>query len=358
MSTETIQMTVERRLQVFVSSTYTDMKDERKAAVEAILEAGDIPAGMELFTAGDITQWKLIQRWIKESDVYLLLVGGRYGTILPRSKKSYTEMEFEFAKKLKKPIFSLVGSEEFIRSKQKRRLLGKAADAKKARRLRTLASKRSVTYFSNRDQIKTQVTQALGPFRSQPGISGWVKAPVDAGPALLFPGAWRVGHGYLPDVEKSHSVAAITGMLWDKPKSILRLGSPYLRYWIESSEDPRLRWLMEHTKHIRVQVALFEVNGRRPRNYEQNRSVIAQQCRAIARAFPARLEFKMSKRASDLSYIIYPLQESNGATSRAMIGIQTQIYNERPFMELVFTSESPPPLALAAAALHEESFHA
>ena len=45
-------MATDKRLQVFVSSTYTDMKDERKAAVEAILEAGDIPAGMELFTAG------------------------------------------------------------------------------------------------------------------------------------------------------------------------------------------------------------------------------------------------------------------------------------------------------------------
>ena len=42
-----------KRLQVFVSSTYTDLKEERQAAVEAILTAGQIPAGMELFTAGD-----------------------------------------------------------------------------------------------------------------------------------------------------------------------------------------------------------------------------------------------------------------------------------------------------------------
>ena len=42
---------MKKKLQVFVSSTWTDMILERQAAVEAILEAGHIPAGMELFSA-------------------------------------------------------------------------------------------------------------------------------------------------------------------------------------------------------------------------------------------------------------------------------------------------------------------
>ena len=42
-----------KKLQVFVSSTYNDLIQDRQAAVEAILTAGHIPAGMELFTAGD-----------------------------------------------------------------------------------------------------------------------------------------------------------------------------------------------------------------------------------------------------------------------------------------------------------------
>jgi len=45
-------MTIHKKLQVFVSSTYRDLKPERQAAVEAILKAGHIPAGMELFSAG------------------------------------------------------------------------------------------------------------------------------------------------------------------------------------------------------------------------------------------------------------------------------------------------------------------
>ena len=62
----------EKKLQIFVSSTYTDLIEERQAAVEAILSAGHIPAGMELFSAGYESQMTVIDRWIDESDVYLL----------------------------------------------------------------------------------------------------------------------------------------------------------------------------------------------------------------------------------------------------------------------------------------------
>jgi hypothetical protein len=82
-----------KRLQVFVSSTFIDLRDERQAAVEAILSAGHIPAGMELFAAGDESQMEVIKGWIDQSDVYLLILGGRYGSIEPKTGKSYVELE-------------------------------------------------------------------------------------------------------------------------------------------------------------------------------------------------------------------------------------------------------------------------
>ena len=78
---------MKKKLQVFMSSTYTDMLAERQAAVEAILRAGHIPAGMELFAAGDDSQLEAIRRWIDDSDVFLLVLGGRYGSIEPKSGK-------------------------------------------------------------------------------------------------------------------------------------------------------------------------------------------------------------------------------------------------------------------------------
>ena len=68
---------LKRKLQVFISSSYSDLIEERQAAVAAILKAGHIPAGMELFTAGDKSQMKIIERWIDESDVFMLILGGR-----------------------------------------------------------------------------------------------------------------------------------------------------------------------------------------------------------------------------------------------------------------------------------------
>jgi hypothetical protein len=102
----------ERKLQVFVSSTFSDLQDIRQAAVAAILKAGHIPAGMELFTSGDTSQMDVIRRWIEESDVYMLLLGARYGSIEPTTGLSYTELEYDYAVSLGKPFFSIVLTEK------------------------------------------------------------------------------------------------------------------------------------------------------------------------------------------------------------------------------------------------------
>ena len=52
---------------------------------------------MELFTSGDESQMDVIKQWIDESDVYLLILGGRYGSIEPKSGKSYTQLEYEYS---------------------------------------------------------------------------------------------------------------------------------------------------------------------------------------------------------------------------------------------------------------------
>src|SRR6266404_3133853 len=110
---------IRKRLQVFVSSTFADLIPERQAAVEAILTAGHIPAGMELFTSGDESQMDVIKQWIDESDVYLLILGGRYGSIEPKSGKSYTQLEYEYALSKDKPLFSCVIQDSAIESRVK-----------------------------------------------------------------------------------------------------------------------------------------------------------------------------------------------------------------------------------------------
>lgn len=107
---------MERKLQVFISSTNKDLVSERQAAVKAILDAGHIPAGMELFKAGN-SQLETIYRWIDDSDVYLLILGGRYGSIDKASKLSYTHLEYEYALSKGIPAFAIVLSEKMLNMK-------------------------------------------------------------------------------------------------------------------------------------------------------------------------------------------------------------------------------------------------
>lgn len=108
---------MKKKLQVFVSSTYEDLIEERQLAVQAILNAGHIPAGMELFTSGDESQKDTIKKWIDESDVYFLILGGRYGTIDKSTGKSYTHWEYEYAGSIGKPRFAVVITEDAIEKK-------------------------------------------------------------------------------------------------------------------------------------------------------------------------------------------------------------------------------------------------
>ena len=110
---------MKKKLQVFISSTYEDMKEERQEAVEAILAAGHIPAGMELFASENKKQWDVIKRWIRESDVFLILLGGRYGSVESATQKSYIHLEFDYATTKKKPIVSIVISPSYLDKKIK-----------------------------------------------------------------------------------------------------------------------------------------------------------------------------------------------------------------------------------------------
>ena len=57
---------MDKRYQVFVSSTYADLKEERSKVIQALMEMDCIPAGMELFPAADEEQWAFIQKVIDD----------------------------------------------------------------------------------------------------------------------------------------------------------------------------------------------------------------------------------------------------------------------------------------------------
>jgi len=97
----------DKRYQIFVSSTLLDLRDERQRVLRVLLELDCIPAGMELFPASDEERWSLIRRVIDDCDYYIVIVGGRYGSVDPEGI-SYTEREYEYAVTAGKPVLGFV----------------------------------------------------------------------------------------------------------------------------------------------------------------------------------------------------------------------------------------------------------
>ena len=167
-----------KKLQVFVSSTYTDLIEERQAAVQAILDAGHIPAGMELFKAGNESQLKTIYKWIDESDVYMLILGGRYGSVESMSGKSYTQLEYEYAISKNIPVFAVVLSESFLTNKVNTLGLTNAMEQKapdKYQAFKAFVMSKIIREVDDCKDIKIEVHAALNEFINDPNITGWTR---------------------------------------------------------------------------------------------------------------------------------------------------------------------------------------
>ena len=87
---------IERRYQMFISSTFRDLIAERQAVLLAVQKLNHIPAGMELFPSANEAPWELIARIVEASDYYILIVGGRYGST-DEEGVSFTEREHQLA---------------------------------------------------------------------------------------------------------------------------------------------------------------------------------------------------------------------------------------------------------------------
>lgn len=96
-----------KRYQIFISSTYNDLKDERFAVLESILKLRHIPVGMEQFVAANEEQFNYIKRLIDETDYYILILGNRYGSTASDGI-SYTEKEFDYAVSKEIPILAFI----------------------------------------------------------------------------------------------------------------------------------------------------------------------------------------------------------------------------------------------------------
>ena len=162
------------RFQVFVSSTFTDLKEERAEVMHCLLELDCIPAGMELFPAANDAAWELIKRVIDQSDYYLLIIGGRYGS-LDISGISFTEREYDYALSANKQILA------FLHEHPDNIPVGKSEISPDARtKLERFSEKVRAAhlckFWEGSDDLGGKVSRALSAtIRSRPSV-GWIRA--------------------------------------------------------------------------------------------------------------------------------------------------------------------------------------
>lgn len=163
---------MEKRYQVFVSSTFEDLREERSAIISALLRLDCIPAGMELFPASDEDSWTLIKNVIDDCDYYLVIVAGRYGSLSP-SGKSYTEAEYEYAISIGKPTVALLHSNPQSLAFDK----SEASEDLRARLevFRDQLKKKNVRHWKDRGDLITEVMTALLHLKKTRPAAGWVK---------------------------------------------------------------------------------------------------------------------------------------------------------------------------------------
>jgi predicted nucleotide-binding protein len=163
-----------KKYQVFISSTYADLIEERKEIIKALLELNCIPVGMEVFPDSGESSYDYTKMAIAESDYYILLIGNRYGSIASNVGKSFTELEYEYAIALNKPVLA------FIKQKPEK-LSGKHIEISNDEKNKLEGFRKEilnttlVKFFDSTSELGRSVSSSVISLMRNYPTGGWVK---------------------------------------------------------------------------------------------------------------------------------------------------------------------------------------
>lgn len=158
-----------KKYQVFISSTYLDLQEQRKQVIGILLTADCIPSGMEAFTATDDEQFNVIKKVIDLCDYYILIIGNRYGSVNEETGLSYTEMEYSYAKQKGIPIlvFAINPHDQTVETKY----------LDKLQKFRSAAmGNRLVSLWKDSSELVGQVAIAIMNAKENSPRPGWQRA--------------------------------------------------------------------------------------------------------------------------------------------------------------------------------------
>ena len=102
----------------FISSTFIDLQDERASVAERLQENGLNVNALDVKPATNNTSRTEILRGIRESDFVILIIGDRFGSIVPKitdsSSISVTWWEYKKAVAFGKPVIACFQNREYF----------------------------------------------------------------------------------------------------------------------------------------------------------------------------------------------------------------------------------------------------
>lgn len=145
---------------IFVSSTREDLIPYREAVENALTGMEQIPLAMEHFVSSPDSPIDVCLSTVRRSQLYIVIVGMRYGSIEEGSGKSFTELEYDEAVKNKIPILAFIIDEEQCP------ILPKYVDVgEKAEKLKEFKAKLNSSYYVSRftsvDHLKQIVERSV-----------------------------------------------------------------------------------------------------------------------------------------------------------------------------------------------------
>jgi hypothetical protein len=172
------------RHQVFVSSAFRDLIEERRQVVQALLELDCMPAGVELFPSSDDDSWTLIRQVIDESDYYIVIVGGGggYGWVHDDTGLSRTRMEYEYAVSQGKPVLGFLYADPDGLSVARSELNESAREALMG--FRYLVAREQCFLWSTPEELGGLVSRSVILLRKSHPRPGWVRADTNGDLAL------------------------------------------------------------------------------------------------------------------------------------------------------------------------------
>jgi hypothetical protein len=167
---------------VFVSSTSRDMQDQRAALKSLIEGLGMTYVGMEDFVPSESTPAEYIRDKVDECDLYVGIIGKRYGHVEPGSGMSMTEIEYHQAVAGGKPLRIFVMDEAVDVPEDHRDSDPAIVEKLDAFRSRVLAH-HTCRIFTDIDDLSEKVKQALTTPSGRRGRVGDVGAALSGQPA-------------------------------------------------------------------------------------------------------------------------------------------------------------------------------